>query len=116
MRVPLLIFPAAWHVCLCLKCLHGRVQVAMEAYYTVFDQQSRRVGFAPIAGCGQSSTSHFDCSAVETIVPSATSTSTSSSSSGHAAAGCDHSSYDTSGCASSSTSHTGSSSSYDSSG
>lgn len=28
-------------------------QVVMEAYYTVFDQENMRVGFAPIAGCGQ---------------------------------------------------------------
>ena len=27
-------------------------QVVMEAYYTVFDQENRRIGFAPIAGCG----------------------------------------------------------------
>jgi len=27
-------------------------QVMMEAYYTVFDRANKRVGFAPIAGCG----------------------------------------------------------------
>ena len=27
-------------------------QVLMEAYYTVFDKANKRIGFAPIAGCG----------------------------------------------------------------
>ena len=27
-------------------------QVMMESYYTVFDRENKRIGFAPIAGCG----------------------------------------------------------------
>jgi len=39
-------------------------QVVMEAYYTVFDRQNKRIGFAPIAGCGlaQPDDSHHICS------------------------------------------------------